>query len=63
MTAHLAQQGTSGVEKYGLAEGDTYFKCKIDKVEHIVNFTSHILNKQPKEGEPVDYSFTDYVCK
>ena len=63
ISAHLAEPGNSGCDKYGLLEGETYYKCKIEKVEHIVNFTQHILNKPKKEGENVDYSFTDYICK
>jgi hypothetical protein len=63
ISGHSAQPGNSGCDKYGLLPGDIYFKCKIEKVEHIVNFTAHIVNKPKKEGEAVDYSFTDYVCK
>jgi hypothetical protein len=63
ISAHLAQPGNSGCEKYGLVEGEVYHKCTVEKVEHIVNFTSHVLNKPKKDGESVDYSFTDYVCK
>jgi hypothetical protein len=36
---------------YGLEDNDTYFKCQIEKLEHIVGF----------EGD--DYSFTDYACR
>lgn len=43
----------------GLKAGTSYFKCQIEKVEHILNFTSQILNKH----EEVDYSFTDYICQ
>jgi hypothetical protein len=36
---------------YYLEENETFFKCQIEKIEHIVGF----------EGE--DYSFTDYSCR
>ena len=45
----------------GLNEGDKFFKCSVSKVDHIINFTSHILNK--RDEMPMDYSFTDYKCK
>ena len=63
VSAHLAETGNSGCDKFGLCQGDVYYKCKIEKVEHIVNFTSHIVKKNKKDGEAIDYSFTDYVCK
>ena len=57
-----ATAGNQGFDKFGLNDGEMYFKCKVDKVEHIVNFTCQILNKMGP-NDPVDYSFTDYVCK
>ena len=57
-----AATGNMGFDKFGLQSGEDYFKCKVDKVEHIVNFTCQILNKMGPD-DPVDYSFTDYVCK
>ena len=59
INTHQATPGSSGLLKLGLQENEQYFKCRVDKVEHIVNFTSQILNKT----DAVDYSFTDYVCK
>ena len=34
-----ATTGNMGFDKFGLQNGENYFKCKVDKVEHIVNFT------------------------
>ena len=34
-----AATGNMGFDKFGLQTGEDYFKCKVDKVEHIVNFT------------------------
>jgi hypothetical protein len=56
----ISEHSTS--EKMGLKNGETYYKCQVEKVEHIFNFTSVLLNKQTDDGL-VDYSFTDYVCK
>jgi hypothetical protein len=36
---------------FGLDEQEMFFKCQIEKLEHIVGF----------EGD--DFSFTDYACR
>ena len=51
-----ADDGEFGLTKLGLKKGEVYGKCKVSKVEHIVNFTGRILGKQE-----ADYSMTDYV--
>lgn len=58
ITQHVSDGCTK--ENMFIPEGKTFFKCQIEKVEHIVNFTSQIINKKK---EDIDYSFTDYVCK
>lgn len=56
---HISEHVSSGDPKHdmGLKEGTSYFKCQIEKVEHILNFTANILNKNKHE----DYTFTDYI--
>ena len=36
---------------FGLEDNETYFRCQIEKLEHIVGF----------EGD--EFSFTDYACR
>ena len=62
ITQHVATKDDYGCVKLGLQEGQRYSRCKVCRVDHIVNFTSRILGKQPGNGEN-DYSFTDYIFK
>ena len=63
ITEHVATKGDYGCVKLGLQEGQRYSRCKVCRVDHIVNFTSRILGKQPGQGEENDYSFTDYIFR
>ena len=63
ISQHVATKGDYGCVKLGLQEGQRYSRCKVRRVDHIVNFTSRILGKQPGQGEENDYSFTDYIFK
>ena len=63
ISQHVATKGDYGCVKLGLQEGQRYSRCKVCRVDHIVNFTSRILGKQPGQGEENDYSFTDYIFK
>jgi len=55
ITEHTAQDSSMG-----MSPGEKYLKCQVEKVDHMVNFTSHIIG-QKKDADTLDYSFTDYV--
>ncbi len=42
ITPHIvpADSQQPSAENMGLAPGETFFKCKVEKVEHVVNFTN-----------------------
>lgn len=53
---HVAAEGEFGCRVLGLNAGDVYARVKVNKVDHIVNFTTRILRSEEK-----DYSYTDYI--
>jgi len=53
---HVAAENEFGCRVLGLNPGEVYARCKVSKVDHIVNFTTRILQSEEK-----DYSYTDYI--
>jgi len=48
--AVVQEEATEDNNTYGLKPRETFFSCKVDKLEHIVGF----------EGD--EYVYTDYAC-
>jgi hypothetical protein len=50
-SSSMNEQEEDESNPFGLDEQETFFKCQIEKLEHIVGF----------EGD--EFSFTDYSCR
>jgi len=41
----ISEHESNELGAMGLNKGEIYFKCQVERVEHIFNFTSSLLNK------------------